>query len=183
MAIQCYIIQDTRKNGTRKYYVRHEFIGTVTQKEIAKAVQDSCTAKKSDVAAIIAEFHNQLNYLLRMSMTVNVDGLGRFYLGLTSTGSITAEDWSPHLNIKSVNVNFRPELVKREGVSYNRKHQENPGQAMYRLASAMCDGVSFEVSAYDKRMREKFAKETTEVKTKGWNAYMGRVKKKTTATT
>ncbi|MBQ0074040.1 MAG: DNA-binding protein, partial [Prevotella sp.] len=80
MAIKLQILQDVRKSGGKMFYTRCFHEDHISTKELAKVVQDSCTAKTSDVLAIINEFHFVFNMLLRESMQVKIDELGTFRL-------------------------------------------------------------------------------------------------------
>lgn len=180
MAIKVQIIQDRRKTGSKLFYVRAAHKETVDTKQIAQHVQDSCTAKTSDVLAIIEEFHFVLNMLLRESMQVQIDGLGTFRLNIHTTGGISEELFDINHCLRSIGVAFRPQLEKRPGWSYSIKWTK--AQGMYRLSAPICDGVKFELDDADVKAKEVWRTASPKKDDNTWNEYMGRVTKKKTQT-
>lgn len=163
MPIPVNLIQQNRKGGNNLFYGYTTYYGTKTTDEIAKTIMDSCSAKVSDCQAIISEFHSVLDRLLRDSMKVKLDGLGTFWLGIKSSGAITRDEYRPTENIKGIRVNFSP-MLKRQ----------SDGQ----FRSPITEGVRFEISSGDKKAREIFSKLAADKRpAKGWNEYMGRIKK------
>jgi predicted histone-like DNA-binding protein len=72
--------QDNRKNSANKgkWYARSLNIYTMKTEDIADLIQNNCTAKYSDVVAVLREFKEVLTNALADSKAVHVDGLGTF---------------------------------------------------------------------------------------------------------
>lgn len=106
MAVPYYVYQDNRKNGTRLWYGRATFFGTLTLDDIAAEIQNNCSLRESDCKAINWELVEAISYELKNSSKVVLDGLGYFTPAFRSAGSVTEDKFNPEENIKNLRVNF-----------------------------------------------------------------------------
>ena len=93
-----------------KWFGRAIHIGTLETSDIADVIQRNCSMKKSDVLAVLNELTEVVQDNLQNSYAVKLNGLGTFKLGISSSGSLTAEDYSVSANVRSIHVNFQPEV-------------------------------------------------------------------------
>ena len=99
-----------------KWFGRAIHVGTLETEDIAEIMQRNCTLKKSDIKACIEELVETMTDKLQDSYSIKLNGLGIFKLGISSTGSLTAEDYSVSANVRGVHVNFTPEAhIDTEG--------------------------------------------------------------------
>lgn len=106
MAVPYYIYQDNRKNGTKLWYGRATFFGTLTLDDIAAEIQNNCSLRESDCKAINIELVEAINYELKNSTKVVLDGLGYFTPAFTSKGAVSEDKYNPDECIKNLRVNF-----------------------------------------------------------------------------
>ena len=104
--------QDNRKNSANKgkWYARSLNIYTMKTEDVADLIQNNCTAKYSDVVAVLREFKEVLTNALADSKAVHVDGLGTFKVGLKTSAAATAADFNAAKNIVGMRINFQPEV-------------------------------------------------------------------------
>jgi predicted histone-like DNA-binding protein len=77
---------------------------------LAERIQRNCTAKKSDVLAVLTELVEVMQDELQASHRVKLDGFGAFKLGMSTKGAETAKAFTPVTNVKSLHVLFQPEV-------------------------------------------------------------------------
>lgn len=115
MAISYVLYQDTRKGGSHLWYGRAVHHTTVDLEKIAERIQRNCSLKKSDVMGVLTEMVEVMNDEMQNSNKVKIDGLGTFYIGIRSSGTIDEKDYNPQDNIKGFRVNFLAEGKKYNG--------------------------------------------------------------------
>ena len=104
--------QDKREDSKTygKWYARTYMIETVDTKMLSERIQRNCTAKASDVNAVLTELVEVMRDELQASRRVKLDGFGSFNIGLSSKGADNLKDFSVAKNVKSLHVLFMPEL-------------------------------------------------------------------------
>lgn len=113
MSILYRLVRNTaRMKGGGKYFARVKSRGTVSLDDMAKAIQDSCSLKASDVNAVLIEFVEQLGESIRNGMTVSIKGLGTFKPTIQSVGTLSPDDFHEQRNIKSLGVSFTPQRTR-----------------------------------------------------------------------
>lgn len=91
-----------------QYYAKAVMTGEIGLNEIAERVQRNCSAKKSDVLAVLTELVEVMKDELQNSHKVRIDGLGTFKVGIKGTYAKTAAAFNPAKNISGYKINFRP---------------------------------------------------------------------------
>ena len=106
------LYQDNRKNSTTRgqWYGRAAVMGTTNLETLAARIQRNCTAKKSDVLAVLTELVEVMQDELQEGHRVKLDGFGSFKIGLSTKGAETAKAFTPTKNVKGVHVLFQPEV-------------------------------------------------------------------------
>ena len=114
-AIQYVTYQDTRKNGNGLWYGRAVHPTTINLEQIADRVQQNCSMKKSDVLAVLTEMVETMKQELQNSNKVQLDGLGTFYIGLRTKGSLSEDKFNANEYVKGFRVGFLAEGHKQNG--------------------------------------------------------------------
>lgn len=116
MAVPYYVYQDNRRNGTRLWYGRATFFGTLTLDDIAAEIQNNCSLRESDCKAINLELVEAISYELKNSSKVVLDGLGYFTPAFTSKGAVQEDKFNAEEHIKNLRVNFNAKWhIERSG--------------------------------------------------------------------
>lgn len=112
MAVQYRLYQnnDSRSNQYKKWYARAVMIDTVDTNKLAEQIEANCTVKRADVLAVISELVVVMKQELQNSKRVKLDHFGTFKLGLSTSPSDTAKEFSSTHNVKNIHVLFQPEL-------------------------------------------------------------------------
>ena len=102
-----------------KWYGRACHMGIVDTKELADAIQQNVSVKRSDVYGVLMELANAVHDKLLAGYKVRIEGLGIFSVGLKTTAAETAQKFTVTSNISGERINFRPESV-RDGINKKR---------------------------------------------------------------
>lgn len=108
MNYQLYQNKNSKSKAYGKYYARAAYNGHVETDDIAEVIQRNCSMKRSDVLAVIAEMVEVMTDKLQEGYIVKLNGFGSFKIGLTSTGTVTPDQFSANKNITGAHVNFLP---------------------------------------------------------------------------
>lgn len=92
-----------------KYYARVALTGVTNLSALADRIQRNCTAKRSDVLAVLTELVEVMQDELQSGRRVKLDSFGSFKIGLRSTGAESAKKFTVTDNVKSLHVVFQPE--------------------------------------------------------------------------
>ncbi|MBR7048958.1 MAG: HU family DNA-binding protein [Prevotella sp.] len=108
------LYQDNRKNSTTRgqWYGRAAVMGVTNLQTLADRIQRNCTAKKSDVVAVLTELVEAMADELKEGRRVKLDGFGSFKIGLSTKGAETPKAFTPTKNVKGLHVLFQPEVKK-----------------------------------------------------------------------
>ncbi|MBP3725921.1 MAG: HU family DNA-binding protein [Bacteroidaceae bacterium] len=111
MAVMYKLYQNNRKNFVNRghWYARAINTQTTDMKKVAQIIQRNCTAKYSDVLAVLTELVEVMQDELQASHAVKLDGFGTFKIGLNSSGAAQLDKFSAAKNIKGLHVVFTPE--------------------------------------------------------------------------
>ena len=106
------LYQDNRKNSTTRgqWYARAAVMGVTDLETLAARIQRNCTAKKSDVMAVLTELVEVMQDELQEGRRVKLDGFGSFKIGISTTGAESPKLFTPTKNVKGVHVLFQPEV-------------------------------------------------------------------------
>jgi predicted histone-like DNA-binding protein len=83
---------------------------TIDLEAIADRIQRNCTAKMSDVKAVLTELIETMRDELQNSHRVKINGFGSFRIGLTSKVADSPKDFKVKTNITGLHVVFQPEV-------------------------------------------------------------------------
>ena len=108
------LYQNTRKNSSTigQWYARAAITGTTNLEKLAERIQRNCTAKKSDVLAVLTELVEVMTDELQAGHRVKLDGFGAFKIGIRSKGAESAKQFTVSKHITGVRCNFQPEVKK-----------------------------------------------------------------------
>ncbi len=111
MAVFYKLYQENRETSKNKgkWYARAVHTGTVTIDDLAEEIEQSCTATRADILAVLSELVVCMTRHLQLSHRVKLDRLGTFKLGIRTTCSDTIKEFSANNNVRSVHVLFQPE--------------------------------------------------------------------------
>ena len=111
MAVFYRVYQNNNENFVNKgkWYARATMTETVDMKKLAERIQRNCTAKKSDVWAVLTELVEVMQDELQASHRVKLDGFGAFKIGIQSKASDTVKDFNAAKHVKGLRIIFQPE--------------------------------------------------------------------------
>lgn len=72
-------------------------------------MQENCTVKRADILAVISELVTTMQRKLQQSMSVKIDRLGTFKIGISTTSASSVKEFSAQKNVKGTHLLFRPE--------------------------------------------------------------------------
>lgn len=102
--------KNTKSSAFGKWFARSVWTGTVDQNDLAKTIQRNCTAKLSDVKAVLAELVEVMQSELQNSHRVKIEGLGTFKIGISTEGVNLPGDFNVQQHLKNAHVIFQPEV-------------------------------------------------------------------------
>lgn len=100
-----------------KWYGRAVVLKEVGIEAIADEIQENCTAKRSDVLAVLSELGPAIKKEIQNSFKVRIPYLGTFKLGVSTEGVDKSEDFDIRNCLKDIHVLFRPEYTVEQGHS------------------------------------------------------------------
>ena len=116
----------------RKYYATPVYGKTSNLSRMAKLVsQRSTTASEGDAFAVLIDVRDIMKEHFERGERVLIDGIGTFFMGLSSEGSDTPEAFHPSL-IKKAKLNFQPDAEMKNFIKsqkfekYVSKDKPNP---------------------------------------------------------
>lgn len=112
MAVRYKLYKSNRKNSPMNgmVYARAAVQNTVTLNELANRIQQNCTAKKSDVKAVLDELVEVMTTELQNGNRVKLDGFGSFKINIASSPATSFSTFNVAKNIKGLRVIFQPEV-------------------------------------------------------------------------
>lgn len=97
-----------------RYYATPQVSDNVSMDEFCRHIASHGSVySRADVQSVLAQAVDCLREMLLDGKQVSLGDLGSFRIGLSSKGTITAEDFNPLHHIKSVHVNWVPGLQFR----------------------------------------------------------------------
>ena len=127
MAILIYPYQDMRKTGNNLWYGKVKCINIIGTEDLAKLIEQACTATEADVKAVLAELANVVTYELSNGNKILLDGIGYLYVNTRSSGALTQATWTIADNLKGSKVMFTQQHTmetksyKKAGKTYTKK--------------------------------------------------------------
>lgn len=94
-----------------KFYVRAVYDKKfITTSELADFIQTQCTAKRSDIKAVLDELGAAFKHYFELGQKIQLDGIGIFKVGVSSSPADTLETCGAN-NVKNSRVLFLPETT------------------------------------------------------------------------
>ena len=92
------------KDSAKKVYpyITYEYTNAVTLNEIAKEISNASGVSEGNAYSILKDFRTLLRKDLLSGRSVNIDGLGYFYLAAKSKGTDKAEDFTANVFVQIV---------------------------------------------------------------------------------
>ncbi len=122
-----------------KWYGRAVSLGRVKTSDLAEEISHSSTVTRADIMAVLIELTQVMKKHLQNSMTVQLDGLGDFRVGLKTKCVDKAEDFTA-ANIYGYQIIYRPEV---KFVPSNQVGENGKRKGTY--VKTMLDGISAEL--------------------------------------
>ena len=113
--IKKYQNNNEKSNAFGKTYGRTVMLGTTELEELATEIQESCTATRADILAVLSALGPAIKRKLQSSMRVMIPYLGTFKLGVKTKGEVLEEDFDVRKNVLGVHVVFQPETKVENG--------------------------------------------------------------------
>lgn len=112
MAVRYRLYQNNnaQNKGFMKWYGRAVALDTVSTDQLADTIEANCTVKRADILAVLSELVVTMKKELQDSKKVRLDRFGTFKLGISSSPSDSAKEFSSGQNVRSVHVIFQPEV-------------------------------------------------------------------------
>lgn len=112
MSVFYKLYQDNREGSKTngKWFARTYMIDVVDLKMLSERIQRNCTAKASDVNAVLTELVETMRDELQASHRVKIDGFGSFRIGMSGTYADTIKDYRVGTHVKGLRVIFTPEV-------------------------------------------------------------------------
>jgi len=107
-----YRLQKNSNPKSEKYghvFAKAVITSTTDLQSLADRIQRNCTAKRSDVVAVLTELVEVMQDELQSGHKVKLDGFGSFKIGIRGVSAISVEDFKITQNVKGLRVNFTPE--------------------------------------------------------------------------
>lgn len=109
MSVRYRKVQEKREGNKHygKWYGRAVVLNNVTTKELAEEIAHSTTATYSDTLAVLNELSVALRRHLLNSDRVEIDGIGAFKVGISTTPANSSAEFGAQ-NVKSYRINYQP---------------------------------------------------------------------------
>ena len=98
-------VNPKEKDTPPRFYASHQTNKIVSLDEFSRHIAShGCVYKRADIAAVLTMAVDCLREMLLNGYKVELGDLGNFYVSFSSEGTLTAKEFNPIHNIKSVNV-------------------------------------------------------------------------------
>lgn len=98
----------TDKSSVKRTYpiISYKYDTSATLKEVAKEISGSAGVSEGETISVLKDFRTLLRKILLSGRSVNIDGIGYFYLAAQSKGTDKPEDFTAN-NISGLRICFR----------------------------------------------------------------------------
>jgi predicted histone-like DNA-binding protein len=133
MAIQFRLIRnEIRSNKHYGKYLAHTVKGSeVTLREIEQQIQANCSAKASDVRAVLAELYDTIRHMLQDGHVVNLGELGKFHISVKSTPVEDPKEFRVDRHVTGFKCNYSP---------YAKRYPRHKGRLAGHIHHELTDG-------------------------------------------
>lgn len=125
--------------AANKWYGRAVSMGRVTTTDLAEEISHSTTVTRADIMAVLIELTQVMKKHLQNSMTVELEGLGDFRVGLKTKAVDKAEDFTA-ANIYGYQILYHPEV---KFVANGQLSEKGKRKGTY--VKTMLDGISVQL--------------------------------------
>ena len=101
---------NSKSSSYGKVYAKAVVTNTIDLNMLADRIQRNCSAKRSDVLAVLTELVEVMQDELQNGHKVKLDGFGSFKIGIRGTTAESVEQYKITENVKGLRVNFQPEV-------------------------------------------------------------------------
>ena len=99
------------RKGETVYCLQPYYYGTISTKQVASQIAQESALTPADVLAVIERLAYYCQSHMALGYKIKLDGLGTFYNGLTTTGSVDTEEEVTAKLIKSIRPAFSAEYT------------------------------------------------------------------------
>ena len=104
--IKKYLNKNKKSTAYNKTYARVAYLETLGTNDLCRHIQKHGSIFTSDVVkGVVEKFVNCFNELLLEGYKIKLDGLGTFYLSISTTGEADPDEFSVR-NVKAVRIKF-----------------------------------------------------------------------------
>lgn len=98
----------TDKSSVKRTYpiISYKYDTSATLKEVAKEISGSAGVSEGETISVLKDFRTLLRKILLSGRSVNIDGIGYFYLAAQSKGTDKPEDFTAN-DISGLRICFR----------------------------------------------------------------------------
>lgn len=97
------------KGTPPKYYATPQVSDNVSMDEFCRHIASHGSVySRADVQSVLSQAVDCLREFLLDGKQVSLGDLGSFKIGLSSKGTLTADEFNPAIHVKSVHVNWNP---------------------------------------------------------------------------
>lgn len=98
----------TDKDSVKKTYpvISYKYDTPATLKEVAKEISSNAGVSEGEAISVLKDFRTLLRKILLSGRSVNIDGIGYFYLAASSKGAEKPEDFTQQ-DISGLRICFR----------------------------------------------------------------------------
>lgn len=98
----------TDKSSVKRTYpiISYKYDTSATLKEVAKEINGSAGVSEGETISVLKDFRTLLRKILLSGRSVNIDGIGYFYLAAQSKGTDKPEDFTAN-DISGLRICFR----------------------------------------------------------------------------
>ena len=97
------------KEAAPKYYASPQVSETISMSEFCKHIASHGSVySRADIQSVLTQAVDCMREMLLDGKKIKLGDLGEFSIGLSSKGTVTAEDFNPIHHIKKVRVNWSP---------------------------------------------------------------------------
>ena len=110
MSIKYRLLQNKIRSSKNygKYYAHTVKSGEVTLEEIERLIEQSCTAKASDVRLVVKELFDAIRHYMQAGYVVKLGDLGRFYISVKSVSVDDPKAFRADKHLSGFKCNYTP---------------------------------------------------------------------------
>lgn len=137
MSIKYRLLQNKIKSSKNygKYYAHTVKAGEVTLEEIERMVEQSCSAKASDVRMVVKELFDSIRHYMQAGYVVKLGDLGRFSISVKSVCVDDPGKFRVDKHLSGFKCNYTPS---------GHRYKPGNGDLTHRMHRDLLDGCKAE---------------------------------------